>query len=161
MSVAPPEQTSVMDDEQKHADKCVKDLVGMDLHVPEDTEIIDWDAALNQCCGDAGFLQELLGELVAEASPHMETLRECVPQGSMLEAKHAAHSIKGAAANLMCHRVRLASMFLEKAGQAGTTLQEGGEDWTQLKEEMQTGLQHLAQELVRFEDMLKKKEVVS
>lgn len=33
---------------QKHADKCVKDLVGMDLHVPEDTEIIDWDAALNQ-----------------------------------------------------------------------------------------------------------------
>lgn len=45
--------------------------------------------------------------------------------GDDQEAKHAAHSIKGAAANLMCHRVRLASMFLEKAGQAGTTLQEG------------------------------------
>ena len=28
--------------------KCGKDLVGMDLHVPEDTKIIDWDAALDQ-----------------------------------------------------------------------------------------------------------------
>lgn len=41
------------------------------------------------------------------------------------ETKHAAHSIKGAAANLMCHRVRVASMYLEKAGQAGMTLEEG------------------------------------
>lgn len=37
-----------------------------------------------QCSGDASFLQELLGDLMAEASPHMDVLRECVPQGSML-----------------------------------------------------------------------------
>lgn len=35
----------------------------------------------------------------------------------------------------------------------------GGEDWTKVKEEMKAGLQHLTQEMVRFEDMLKQKQL--
>lgn len=46
--------------------------------------------------------------------------------GDDQDTQHEAHSIKGAAANLMCHRLRLAALYMERAGQVGTRLQEGG-----------------------------------
>ena len=41
------------------------------------------------------------------------------------DTKHEAHSIKGAAANLMCHRLRTAAAYLEQGGQVGTRLEKG------------------------------------
>ncbi|CAM9988749.1 unnamed protein product, partial [Ectocarpus sp. 8 AP-2014] len=35
-------------------------LVGVQLGVPDDTEVIDWAAAVDQCSGDVSFLEELL-----------------------------------------------------------------------------------------------------
>lgn len=43
------------------------------------------------------------------------------------DSQHEAHSIKGAAANLMCNRVRTAALYLEKAGRAGNKLPKGAQ----------------------------------
>ena len=48
--------------------------------------------------------------------------------GNDQDTQHEAHSIKGAASNLMCHRMRLAALYMERAGQVGTRLKEGGSE---------------------------------
>ncbi|CAM9265625.1 unnamed protein product [Scytosiphon promiscuus] len=135
-------------------------LIGVQLGVPDGTEVIDWAAAIDQCSGDESFLEELLVDLWNESNAHMQQLRDFVPRGDMLETQHEAHSIKGAAANLMCHRLRLAALYLERAGQVGTRLQEGSSDFSSLKEDLETGMQVLEKELVLFQDLLKQKKLV-
>ncbi|CAM9297670.1 unnamed protein product, partial [Hapterophycus canaliculatus] len=135
-------------------------LIGVQLGVPDGTEVIDWAAAIDQCSGDESFLEELLVDLWNESNAHMQQLRDFVPRGEMLETQHEAHSIKGAAANLMCHRLRLSALYLERAGQVGTRLQEGTSDFASVKEDLEAGMQVLEKELVLFEDILKQKKLV-
>ncbi|CAM9558948.1 unnamed protein product [Ectocarpus fasciculatus] len=135
-------------------------LVGVQLGVPDDTEVIDWAAAVDQCSGDVSFLEELLVDLWNESNAHMEQLREFIPRGAMRDTQHEAHSIKGAAANLMCHRLRLSALYLERAGQVGTRLQEGSSDFNSVKEDLKKGQQVLERELSLFQDLLKKKKLV-
>ncbi|CAM9393482.1 unnamed protein product, partial [Ectocarpus sp. 12 AP-2014] len=136
-------------------------LVGVQLGVPDDTEVIDWAAAVDQCSGDVSFLEELLVDLWNESNAHMEQLREFIPRGAMRDTQHEAHSIKGAAANLMCHRLRLSALYLERAGQVGTRLQEAGSsDFNSVKEDLKKGQQVLERELSLFQDLLKQKKLV-
>lgn len=137
-----------------------RDLVGSDLGIPDHMQIIDWAAAIEQCSGDVSFLEELLVDLWNESTTHLKQLREFVPSGCMLDSKHEAHSIKGAAANLMCHRMRTAALYLERGGTAGTRLPEGGAEWYTVKRAMEAGLQHLELEVARFEHMLKQKRLL-
>ncbi|CAN0254279.1 unnamed protein product [Ascophyllum nodosum] len=145
---------------RQHTGPSSRDLVGMDVGVPDNMEVIDWDAAVDQCSGDVEFLEELLVDLWNESSAHAKQLREFVPSGDMLDTKHEAHSIKGAAANLMCHRLRTAAAYLEQGGQVGTRLEEGGSEWRTVKQAMELGLQQLELEMGRLENMLKQKKIL-
>ncbi|CAM9439841.1 unnamed protein product [Pylaiella littoralis] len=135
-------------------------LVGVQLGVPDGTEVIDWAAAVDQCSGDVSFLEELLVDLWNESNAHFQQLKTFVPCGAMLDTQHEAHSIKGAAANLMCHRFRLAALYMERAGQAGTRLEEGSDEFTAVKGYLEKGLEVLEEELRLFEGMLKKKKLI-
>lgn len=135
-------------------------LVGVPLGVPDGTEVIDWTAAVDQCSGDVSFLEELLVDLWNESNSHMQQLKDSVPRGAMLDTQHEAHAIKGAAANLMCHRLRLSALYLERAGQVGTRLEDGSDDFTTVKGCLDRGMEVLEKELALFQVMLQQKKLI-
>lgn len=138
----------------------MSNTVGVALGVPSDLEAVDWTAALEQCSGDMSFLEELLVDLWTESGEHAQQLRDSVPRGKCLEVQHEAHSIKGAAANLMCHRLRSAALFLEKAGFVGTKLIEGAPEAPIVHKAMVLGMKILEDELVTLSGVLKDKNLI-
>eukprot|EP00752_Nemacystus_decipiens_P017935 g16078.t1 len=135
-------------------------LVGVPLGVPDGTEVIDWTAAVDQCSGDVSFLEELLVDLWNESNSHLQQLKDFVPRGAMLDTQHEAHSIKGAAANLMCHRLRLSALYVEMAGQVGTRLKEGSDDFNSVKGHLEKGMEVLEKELGLLQVMLQQKKLI-
>jgi HPt (histidine-containing phosphotransfer) domain-containing protein len=96
------------------------------LVVPDDTDVIDWDAAVEQCSGDEAFLRELLVDLLEETRSNVEEIRACFSRGDMVGVQHGAHSVKGAASNLMCHRLKTVALFMETEGREGARLDKEG-----------------------------------
>jgi chemotaxis protein histidine kinase CheA len=75
-----------------------------------------------------------------------------VPQGKAEECGRIGHSIKGAAANLMCYKLRDAALAMERVGLAAVTK-------TKPKDQIQVDLEAthagLIREMARFEVYLK------
>ncbi|CAM9555338.1 unnamed protein product [Heterosigma akashiwo] len=125
----------------------------------DDDEIIGWEAALEQCAGDEEFLQELLQDFSVETAAHFQALQKAVdaltPEdtaGDEADAiRRAAHSIKGAAANLMCNKLRDAAQSLEKTGMQGVSGEIEGDSFIELATE---GLATLESEVKALDEEL-------
>lgn len=88
-------------------------------------EVIDWDEAMEQCGDDEEFLRELLDDLRGEVDAQIEKIEEIIrtlTDAPFHRIKRAAHVIKGASSNLMCHQLRETSTALEKAGAKGNDI---------------------------------------
>uniref|UniRef100_A0A7S2XTL1 HPt domain-containing protein n=1 Tax=Fibrocapsa japonica TaxID=94617 RepID=A0A7S2XTL1_9STRA len=123
-----------------------------------DLVVINWAEAMEQVGDDEEFLHELLGDLFNETQAHVESLKASVPSRDTETVRQKAHSIKGAAANLMCHRLREAALFLEKAGMSGTKGELTGDA---LNQTLDKGLEALLTEFDSFGKVLKEKELIS
>jgi len=135
----------------------------------EDTvAVIDWDEALEQCGGEQEFLYELLSDLFSEAQAHVDVIKKAVeeiggeeppenPQDQADAVRRAGHSIKGAAANLMCYRLRDASQILEKRGTQGVSGELSGPEYV---EALREGLRTLELEMESFQTELSERGVI-
>ena len=122
--------------------------------IPDNVNVIDWDSALEQCSGDKLFVQELLVDLLGEARSHVNSIKKSLERGDMLGVQHAAHSIKGAAANLMCHRLRIVALYMETEGKTGTQLESGSSKLISLKSCLYEAFKVLEQEVVSLEKVI-------
>uniref|UniRef100_A0A7S3L651 HPt domain-containing protein n=1 Tax=Amphora coffeiformis TaxID=265554 RepID=A0A7S3L651_9STRA len=85
------------------------------------TDVIDWQEAMQQCGDDEEFLREVLADLRTEVEAQLSIIAEIInnPQGTPYhQIMRSAHLLKGAAANLMCGALRTASMQLEDSARA-------------------------------------------
>jgi len=84
-------------------------------------DVIDWHEAMQQCGDDEDFLRELLADLRTETQTQVTNIQGVIqnPQDQpYYRIMRAAHVVKGAAANLMCQKLRMAAMNLEDAARA-------------------------------------------
>ncbi len=81
--------------------------------------VIDTKAALQRVDGDVQFLRELLDLFVDEAPQVMADIRAAIACHDAEALARAAHSLKGAAANLAATAAAEAALRLEHMGRAG------------------------------------------
>lgn len=119
-----------------------------------DTDVIDWDEAMEQCGDDEDFLRELLADLRGEISAQLEKIDdslETLEDQPYHRIMRAAHVIKGAASNLMCQTLRQAATDLEKnasnANNAATLTDE-------LKSEVQKSYEDLQEAVEAYREFL-------
>jgi two-component system sensor histidine kinase/response regulator len=81
--------------------------------------ILDLEDALNRVEGDREFYLELVGDFEKEYPKHLQTMREAIINKSAETLGKAAHTAKGALANLSAKRAAVWALALEKAGKSG------------------------------------------
>jgi len=93
----------------------------------EDSAVIDWEEAMQQCGDDEEFLRELLDDLRDETDQQMARMEESIKdeKDDFVPIVRAAHVIKGAASNLMCEQLRSTAMALETASQTAANSKDG------------------------------------
>ncbi|KAG5184987.1 Hpt domain protein [Tribonema minus] len=123
---------------------------------PQPLVVVDWTMALEQCGGDEEFLKELLVDLWTESSSHLEELQSTVPARNITETRNIAHTMKGAAGNLMCFALHHACLTLEKTAHEGTSTIPT----EQLFEAMKDALVVIQGEMARFEEYLHKRALI-
>ena len=101
--------------------------------ITDETQSIDWEAALDQCQGDESFLKEMLVLMLQETESHMVELRRAVRELNTEKIQHSAHSIKGPATNLMCHRLRTIALHVETNVKWGTWLHREDEEFAHFR----------------------------
>ena len=126
----------------------------MTIIIPNETELINWNDALNQCSGDVEFLKELLIDMREEFKSSVLKLSESVTKGDMFTTQCESHSIKGTSSNMMCHRLVAVSLYMEEEGKKGTQLKEGSKEYDATNENIQKAFKVLLEEVTRFEDMI-------
>jgi len=100
--------------------------------------VLNRDAALERLGGDTELLEELLVMMVEESREHLDQIRAALARGDAAAVNHAAHTIKGSAANLEALGVVEAALALEMAGRGGDLAAAAG------------ALARLESELARF-----------
>ncbi len=65
-----------------------------------ETELINYESALDRLGGDTDFLNELLGEMLGQIDSDMVLLKEAVEVSDFKSMQRLAHGLKGASANL-------------------------------------------------------------
>ncbi len=80
-----------------------------------------------------------------------------IPQGLAEQCGRIGHSIKGAAANLMCYKLRDAALALERVGRAASakTIPE-----SQIQSDLDTTFAALKREMTRLEAFLKASQLL-
>jgi len=120
----------------------------------EDSAVIDWEEAMQQCGDDEEFLRELLGDLREETDSQVATMDEILKSPTdnpYLGIARAAHVIKGAASNLMCEQLRTTAMALE------TTAQVEESNKKDEKDKDKKGYEHKKDNKVEICEIVKKK----
>jgi len=80
---------------------------------------IDVDKVLERFDGDAEFLREIVAEFLGMLPEQLGNLQAGIENGDATTVEHAAHTIKGAAANIGAEKVRDTALQLEEIGRAG------------------------------------------
>lgn len=130
--------------------------------------IVDWPMAVEQCGGDEDFLRELLVDLWTESIGHLELLMDSVPARRFDVTRNIAHTIKGAAANLMCYGLRDAALLIERTAMRASTLSSEGTnpnappsaEKEALSRAIDTGLEALQAEVLKFKKYLQMKDLI-
>jgi two-component system sensor histidine kinase/response regulator len=81
--------------------------------------VIDKAAALKRLDGDTELLRELIALFLEEAPALLATIRAGLAEGNAVTVRQAAHSLKGAAANLAAIAIFVAAKQLEDLGRDG------------------------------------------
>ena len=80
---------------------------------------IDVDKALERFDGDAEFFREIVAEFLGMLPEQLGSLRAGIENGDATTVERAAHTLKGAAANIGAEKVRDTALHLEEIGRAG------------------------------------------
>jgi len=83
--------------------------------------VFDLSAALDALEGDSNLLGEIVEISLRQFPKHMENIRAGVSGQDPKALEHAAHALKGSAANLLARRVMEAAARIEEIGRAGST----------------------------------------
>ena len=94
-------------------------------------QIIDFERAVERAGGDREFLKDLLTEFLGYAPKTVEQLREAIKRKDAAKLQQAAHSIKGAAANLEVKAIYDSALRLEQMGR-DDKLDQANEDLARL-----------------------------
>eukprot|EP01041_Mallomonas_annulata_P010014 gene10014-20845_t len=86
---------------------------------PKGKPAIDWKEALNQVGGDRDFLNEVLQDLLEEATTADNDIGAAVENKDFGGVMRAAHRIKGSASYLSCDPLRDVSFTLQNLGHEG------------------------------------------
>lgn len=100
---------------------------------------VDWDEGLARAGDDVDFFKELIELFLEDVPNRLQALEDALAAGSAAEAAAAAHSIKGAAANLSATAVRDRAYELEQRAR--------GDDL----DGIEPGVEALKQEVMRLE----------
>jgi HPt (histidine-containing phosphotransfer) domain-containing protein len=76
-------------------------------------------AALDQLGGEESFLAEIIGLFLEDLPTRLEEVRRTLQEGDALGLRRAAHTLKGAAANLCAGGACAAAQELESAAASG------------------------------------------
>jgi HPt (histidine-containing phosphotransfer) domain-containing protein len=87
---------------------------------------VELDQALARVGGDRAFYRELLDMLLADAPGQVAEIAEALATGDASRVERAAHSLKGAAANLAAGPTRDAAAELESMGETGDLANAAG-----------------------------------
>jgi HPt (histidine-containing phosphotransfer) domain-containing protein len=80
---------------------------------------VDWEEGLARAGDDVEFFKELLELFLGDVPSRLEALDQAIAGGDAGAAAAAAHSIKGAAANLSARGVQQQAYTLEHAARGG------------------------------------------
>jgi CheY-like chemotaxis protein len=105
-------------------------------------EVLDLDALLRRCSGDAGLADRLFNKFQNQGADYVARIEESLGRDDTDKAADSAHAIKGAAANLSAEALREVAARLEAAGRAGE-LERARQCATQLRSEWDRLLEHL------------------
>jgi two-component system, sensor histidine kinase and response regulator len=97
-----------------------KEVTTRDAAVRSYDPVFDVGAALDSLDGDSGLLREVAGIFLAQSLKHMERIRRGISDHDPKNLQHAAHALKGSAANLLAQGVMEAASKLEEIGRAGS-----------------------------------------
>ncbi len=81
---------------------------------PVDPDVLDVEESLRQVGGDREVFREVLQLFIKEATRNLNELREAFGQKDFEKVERAAHTLKGAAGNIMAGRVQKAAAEIEK-----------------------------------------------
>ena len=102
------------------------------------TDLINYEGALDRLGGDTDFLHELLGEMLGQIDSDMVMLKEAVENSDFKSVQRLAHGLKGASANLDI--TKLFQLFRELEERAEKEIIEGADA---LLSEINTGTDEL------------------
>ncbi len=83
--------------------------------------VFDLSAALDSFDGDSNLLREIVEISLAQFPKHMENIRAGVSGQDPKALEHAAHAMKGSAANLLARGVMEVAARIEEIARAGST----------------------------------------
>jgi PAS domain S-box-containing protein len=81
--------------------------------------VFDRDAALHRVDGDRELLREIIGLFVEDAPRRLAEIEEGLARTDLDQVRRAAHTLKGAAANLAAHRLQAMAVRLEATAKDG------------------------------------------
>jgi len=90
------------------------------------TELMNYDEAIERLGGDEEFLVELLEELLNQLNTNLSEIKEAIENRDYRNLKLIAHSLKGASANLNVTRMAEHFLRLENLGAEGSV--EGADE---------------------------------
>lgn len=112
--------------------KVIRPSVGVHRY-PFDSELaVDLRRLKDLSGGDKDFEHEIIDLFLKDTLRHLTRLETAINEGDSSDVEMAAHSIKGAAANMGAEKFRKFAHALELKGKAGT-LQGAAEDFAHLK----------------------------
>ena len=84
-----------------------------------DRQVVDWEAALDNCLGREDLLRQIVRMFGVEKARRLSDLEAALAAGDLRRTGHAAHEIKGMALVLAATGVGEAALALEEAASAG------------------------------------------
>ena len=97
-----------------------KEVTTRDAVVRSYDPVFDIGAALDSLDGDSELLREVAGIFLAQSPKHMEKIRRGISDQDPKILQHAAHALKGSAANLLAQGVMETALKLEEIGRAAS-----------------------------------------
>ena len=91
-----------------------------DSRAPSHDPVFDLSAALDTLDGDSNLLREIVEISLEQFPKHLQNIRAGISGKDPKVLEHAAHAMKGSAANLLARRVMEAAASIEAIARAGS-----------------------------------------
>jgi PAS domain S-box-containing protein len=81
--------------------------------------VLDWEDVVERLMGDEVLARKVMDLFLVDTPKHLTDLERAMAQGDLAGVRRAAHTIKGAAANLAAGRLMASARSAEEAGRNG------------------------------------------